>query len=192
MKISATLTLAIALSLASIQVQAQTEAPKGFKKGKLILADSTVTAGFVKANLGNAASVQFLAEAGGKKKTYSGAELISAEIDGTSYLCINGDFFKVVCNGELAFLQKESDASGQVTYNGTNAIISNGTEGKTGDYFIYTSHKKELKLVSKKNIDEVAAASFAGYPAAIDKAKAANGDVSQLKDAVIIYNSRGK
>ncbi len=190
MKISKTLTLAIALGMAFVQVQAQTEAPKGFKKGTLVLSDSTTATGFVKENLNGNASLQFLTQEGAKKKTYSGDELIAAEIDGTKYLCINGDFFKVICNGELAFLQKASDASGKVSYNGTNPVFSNGTEGKPGDYFIYTGSKKDLKLVSKKNFEEVITASFAGYQAAIEKAKATSGDISQLKDAIVIYNNR--
>ena len=41
-----------------------------------------------------------------------------------------------------------------------------------------------MKLISKKNLDEVMAASFAGNTAAIDKAKTVNGDIAQLKEAV--------
>ena len=103
-----------------------------------------------------------------------------------------GDFFEVLSEGELNFLQKASDASGKPTYNGNEAIFSSGTEGKPNDYFIYTTSSKQLRLVSKKNVDEIIAASFTGYTAAIDKAKTANGDLSQLKDAVEIYNNRNR
>jgi hypothetical protein len=89
----------------------------------------------------------------------------------------------------LNFLQKSSDVSGKISYNGNEAIISNGTEGKPNDYFIYDTRNKELKLVSKKNFDEVVSKSFAGNTAAIDKAKTANGDVTQLKAAVDLYNN---
>lgn len=179
----------IVLCLLLLQVNAQTVVPKGFKKGKIVLADGSNLQGFIKENIRSNASVVFLSEAAGKKKNYNGTELLSAQIDSTNFICINGDFFKVICTGELSFLQKSSDASGKPSYNGNEAIFSNGTEGKPNDYFIYNSKSKQLRLVSKKNFDEVIAASFSGNTAAIDKAKAVNGDLSQLKEAVAIYNS---
>jgi len=183
---------ASALSLVFLQVNAQTEAPKGFQKGTITLADNSNLSGFVKDNIRKDASLAFVSQAGEKKKNYNGSELISAEIEGTKFLCINGDFFKVLCQGELCFLQKSSDASGKPTYNGNDAIFSSGTEGKINDYFIYNGKNKQLKLVSKKNFDEVITASFDGYTAAIDKAKTVNGDLSQLKEAVEFYNNRNK
>lgn len=191
MKIVNILTLCI-VSLVLTQANAQTEAPKGFKKGSLVLADGSSLPGFIKDNIRSNASVSFVAETGGKKKTYNGSDLNAAEIEGTKFICIKGDFFKVLSEGELNFLQKASDASGKPTYNGSEASFSSGTEGKPNDYFIYTTTSKQLKLVSKKNMDEVIAASFAGYTAAIDKAKTVNGDLSQLKDAVELYNNRNR
>lgn len=182
----------IILSMAFLQVPAQTEAPKGFKKGTITLADGSSQSGLVKDNIRNNSSVAFIAQGEEKKKNYSGAELISAEIEGTKFLCINGDFFKVISEGELDFLQKSSDASGKPSYNGGEAVFSSGTEGKPGDYFIYETKNKQLKLISKKNLDEVIASTFAGSAAAIDKAKQVNSDMSQLKDAVEIYNSQNK
>jgi hypothetical protein len=181
---------ALILSIAFLQLNAQTEVPKGFKKGTIVLADSSSVPGLIKDNIRSNASVIVMSEAGEKKKNYNGSELLSAEIEGIKFLCINGDFFRIISQGELNFLQKSSDASGKPTYNGNEAIFSNGTEGKPDDYFIYDNKSKELKLVSKKNFDEVVAKTFAGYTAAIDRAKTANGDVAQLKDAVDMYNNR--
>lgn len=177
------------LSLILLQGQAQTDAPKGFKKGTIMLADSTVVTGNIKDNIRGNASVTFIGEAGAKKKNYSGSELMSAEIEGTKFICFNGDFFKVISSGELSFLQKASDASGKPSYNGNEAVFSNGTEGKPDDYFIYDSRSKQLKLVSKKNYNEVTAAIFAGNSAAIDKAKTLGDDIAQLKEVVQIYNN---
>jgi hypothetical protein len=98
----------------------------------------------------------------------------------------------VICKGELCFLQKQSDASGKVSYNGPNAVFSNGTEGRPGDYFFYTAATKTLQLVSKKNLSEVTAASFNGNAAALDKAKAAADNIEVLKEAVNIYNNSNK
>jgi hypothetical protein len=180
------------VSLVLTQANAQPEVPKGFKKGALVLADGSDLAGYIKDNIKSSASVLFISETGGKKKNYNGSDLNSAEIEDSKFICVKGDFFKVLSEGELSFLQKASDASGKPTYNGNEATFSSGTEGKLNDYFIYTASSKQLKLISKKNVDEVIAASFAGYTAAIDKAKTANGDLSQLKDAVDIYNHRNR
>jgi hypothetical protein len=192
MKIIQSIAATLLLSFFVIQVQAQGEIPKGFKKGSIVLNDNSVLSGFVKDNMGKDASVWFVTASGDKKKNYSGAEILSAEIDGSSFICINGDFFKVICKGELCFLQKQSDASGKVSYNGPNAVFSNGTEGRPGDYFFYTAATKTLQLVSKKNLSEVTAASFNGNAAALDKAKAAADNIEILKEAVNIYNNSNK
>ncbi|HEY6504882.1 MAG TPA: hypothetical protein VIZ28_12955 [Chitinophagaceae bacterium] len=181
--------VASVLSLVFLQANAQTEIPKGFQKGTITLADNSNLPGFVKDNIRKDASIVFIQQAGEKKKTYNGSELVAAEIDDAKFLCISGDFFKVLCQGNLCFLQKSSDASGKPTYNGNEATFSSGTEGKLNDYFIYNGKDKQLKLVSKKNADEVIAASFAGNTAAIEKARSANGDIAQLKEAVQVYNN---
>lgn len=179
---------ATVLSLVMLQANAQNEI-SSLKKGTIVLADGSSLSGTIKDNIRKSASVVFTQD-GGKKRTYDGSELSSAEIEGTKFICIKGDFFKVLCQGELSFLQKASDASGKPSYNGNEAVFSNGTEGKPNDYFIYNSASKQLQLVSKKNVEEVAATCFAGNTAAIDKAKAINGDIALLKDAVEIFNQK--
>jgi hypothetical protein len=192
MKIVKSIAMTLAVCLLITQSHAQTDAPKGYKKGNIVLFDSTVLSGYVKDNMSSNASLWFVATSGDKKKEYSGADILSSDIEGIPYICINGDFFKVICKGELTFLQKASDASGKVSYNGANAVFSSGTDGRPGDYFIYAGANKALKLVSKKNMDEVVTASFNGYTAAIEKAKTVNGDIAQLKEAVTLYNNRNK
>ena len=187
MKILKTLS-AIVLSLFFLQVTAQTEAPKGFGKGNIILPDNTIVSGFIKDNIRKDASVVLLVD--GKEKKYDGADIASAQIEATSYNCMKGDFFKVVCHGELTFLQKSSNASSKPTTVGNEVYFLSGTEGKPGDYFIYENKSQQLKLVSKKNLNAVVAGSFGGYTPAIEKAKAAQDDIAQLKDAVETYNGR--
>ena len=94
MKIVNLLTLCI-VSLVLTQANARPEVPKGFKKGVLILADNSHLSGYIKDNIRSNASVLFIADAGEKKKTYNGSDLNSAEIEGTKFICIKGDFFKV-------------------------------------------------------------------------------------------------
>jgi len=182
--------IVVVLSVYFSATNAQTEAPKGFKKGTLTLADNSTISGNIKSSIRSSASLAFISDEGGKKKNYDGSELISAEIDGIRFLCIKGDFFQVISNGGLSLLQKASDASNKFSYNGSEAVFSSGTQGKPDDYFIFDSRNKELKKISKKNFDEVTTLAFAGNPAAIDKAKAINGDMAQLKEAVEIYNGQ--
>jgi hypothetical protein len=184
------ITLMLCLGIVFFNVDAQTTIPKGFKNGVIVLADSSAVHGFIKDNIRRNASIVFRKENGQGKIDYHGSDLISVEIEGTKFLCIRGDFFRILSEGELFFLQKSSDASGIPSYNGNEAIFSNGTEGRPLDYFIYDKKNKQLKLVSKKNMNEVATLIFSGYAPAMDKIKAADADISRLKEAVDIYNSR--
>jgi len=189
MKIFKALSVAL-FSILFIKATAQTEIPKGYSKGKIVLQDNSSQSGYIKDNMKKDATINFLDEKGDKKNKYSGNDLVSVEINDSKFTCIKGDFFKVICNGELCFLQKSSDASGNVTYNGSEAIYVGGTPGKIGDYFIYDSRNNELKLVSNKTFETVTASAFAGYAPAIEKAKATQGNIAQLGEAVAIYNSR--
>ena len=117
------------------------------------MADNTIVSGFIKDNIRKDASVTLLVN--GKEKKYNGADIAAAEIDASTFTCIKGDFFKVVCNGELTFLQKASDASSKPTTVGNEVFFLSGTEGKPGDYFIYENRSQQLKLVSKKNLNDV-------------------------------------
>ena len=180
--------LCAALLFTNFAAYSQKEMPRKFAKGMVVLANGDTLTGLLKDNIRKEAEVIFISEAGGKKKTYQGSGIMSAEIDDVRYLCIKGDFFKIVCAGNLCFLQKASDASHIPTYNGTEAIFSNGTQGRPGDYFIYSTIDKTLKMISGNTIEAVAVSSFAGCTAAIEKAKTVKNDFAQLKDAVEIYN----
>src|SRR5882724_2142443 len=117
-----------------LQGKAQTIDPKGYKKGAIVFADSSSMQGFVKDNIRRSASIIFIRADGQKKMNYHGSELISVEIESTKFICIRGDFFRILSEGELLLLQKSSDASGIPTYNGSEAIFTSGTEGKLLDY----------------------------------------------------------
>ena len=175
------------LSLLFVGAKAQTEAPKGFSKGTVVLPDNSSVSGFIKDDIRKDASV--VLQSSGKEKKYDGAEISGVEIDGTSYLCLRGDFFKVICKGDLCFLQKASNASSKPTYVGNEVMFISGTEGKVGDYFLY-GKDHQLQLVSKKNLETLVAGSFEGYAPAQEKARAAKADLSQLKEAVELYNKR--
>jgi hypothetical protein len=166
--------------------------PKGFVKGSVTLINHTTVNGFIKDNMRNKAAVVFIAENENKKITYDGDKLIAAAMGEAKYLCIRGDFFLLLCDGELAFLQKLSDASSKPVYAGTEAMFTNGTEGKPGDYYIFNKNQTQLKLVNRKNISEVTATAFTNCEAAIARAKEAGNDIALLKDAVVIFNNRNR
>lgn len=177
-----------ALSLLTVNANAQTEAPKGFTKGSITMADNSTVNGYVKDNIKKEASVVLFSN--GKETTYTGAQLNGATTENGEFVCIRGDFFKVISNGGLSFLQKSSDASSQPSFNGLDAMFNNGTEGNPGDYFVYNNKTKELKLVSKKTLRNVVASSFDGYAPAVEKAKAAQENIVALKEAVDVFNNR--
>ena len=178
------------LTLVSLQLKSQDTVPNGFTKGSVTLADNTEITGFVKDDIRSKAAVVVIPATGEKKITYDGDKLNGAMIEGTKYICIKGDFFKVVCEGELSFIQKASDASSKPVYVGTEAMFINGTEGRKGDYFILNKSLQQLKLVNNKNVTAVTAQSFINCEAAINKAKQTGNDIALLKDAVVIYNNR--
>jgi hypothetical protein len=176
--------------LAFFSSKAQTETPKGFVTGKIYLSDSTIVSGFFKEKIRSNASLQYLGQ-DNKKKIYDGSDLLGAEIGEVKYLCTRGDFFRIITDGEIKFLQKASDASYKPIYNGSQAVFANGTDGRPGDYFIYIKSKKQLTLVTKKTASE-AAQWFAGCEEAIAKAKTASENISQFGEAVVIYNNRNR
>jgi hypothetical protein len=186
MKLKTTL-LAVAAAVTINAANAQTSAPEGFTKASITLANGTVQSGYIKDNIKKSASVIFVDESGTNKKTYEGSDINGVKIDAANFICINGDFFKTICTGKLCFVQKASNAASKASYNGNEAVFNSGTEGKIGDYFIYANNK--LTLLNKKSVEAFITNDLSGCTAAIEKAKAANGDIAKLQEAVTIYNS---
>jgi hypothetical protein len=174
------------LSVAILTTKAQTSIPAGYVKGSITLPDNTVLTGYVKENIKKAASVTYVDDAGGKK-TFAANAINAVTLDAENFLCINGDFFRTICVGKLNFLQKASNAAGNASYNGTEAVFNSGTDGKIGDYFSYANNS--LKILNKKSIESFISNELTGCVAAIEKAKSVNGDIAKLKEAVDIYNS---
>jgi hypothetical protein len=166
---------------------AMAQTPDGFTKGSVTLANGNTINGFVKNTLKKNASIQFVETGTSKKNVYDGKQLNGVTIDNTNYMCKNGDFFSIIIDGKINFLQKASDASSNVTYNGADAMFNAGTEGKIGDYFVLSSN--QLKRITKKTINTFITDDLANCTAAIEKAKTINGDVSALADAVNIFNT---
>jgi lipocalin len=166
---------------------AQTKIPDGYKKTSVQLFNGTSLNGYSKDNIKKSASVVFIENETAKKITYDGSQINSIKIDNDNFLCVGGDFFKIISEGKLTFVQKQSNAADKVSYNGSEAVFNSGTEGKMGDYFIYSNNK--LKLINKKSVASFIEIDLAGNVAAIEKAKTIDGDLSKLKEAINIYNN---
>jgi hypothetical protein len=165
---------------------AQSNIPAGYAKATATLAKGNTVTGYAKENIKKIAAVVFM-DSTGNKKVYDGNDINTITIDTMHFICISGDFFKVLCPGKLNYLQKASNASATPAYNGAEAIFVNGTEGKIGDYFVYANNK--LQLLNKKNIDAFITTELAGCAEAIQQAKASNGDMIKIGMAVETFNS---
>lgn len=183
--------IAIVMSLLLVTGRAQEKIPGGFKTGSVVLTDSTEITGYVREYFRNNASLVLLMP-DGRRRQFDGNQLRSAEIAGDRFICLKGDFFKVISGGEICLLQKCSDASSRPVYNGTEAIFINGTEGRRNDYFIYAAGRQGLKLLTAKTREKVLGEVFAGNAVAMGKADAAAGDMKGIKEAVDMYNKHNK
>lgn len=174
------------ICMAALANSSTAQAPTGFVKGTVTLSNGTIVNGYVKESIKKDAVINF-ADAAGSKTQYSGSQINGATVDTINYLCIKGDFFKTICTGKICFLQKASNASGKASYNGTEAVFTSGTEGKVGDYFVYSNN--QLTHLTKKTVNKFIAEQLVSNNAAVEKAKAANGEIALLADAVTIYNN---
>jgi hypothetical protein len=175
------------LCLCIFTSQAQKPIPAGFIKATITLDNGDLLAGYIKENIRKSSSVIYVNEAGENKKTYAGRDINKLTIDSNQYVCVNGDFFKVISLGKIFFLQKASNSTGNVYYNGAEPIVSNGTDGEIGDYFVYSN--KQLKLMNAKTVDAFINADLMTCAIAAQKAKAINGDITKLNEAIDAYNS---
>jgi hypothetical protein len=166
---------------------AQTSIPNGFVKASLKLNNGNSLIGYAKDNIKKSASIIFFNDVTNKKITYDGNEINSIRINDEDFICNGGDFFNVISSGKINFIQKKSNAADKVSYNGTEPIFSSGTEGKIGDYFVLINNK--LKWINKKSLVVFIETDLAGNTAAIEKAKAIDGDFLKLKEAINIYNN---
>jgi hypothetical protein len=172
----------------SLSAYSQNAAPKGYRKGNIVLQNGTILSGYVKDNAANDASFTFIADSTTKKIKYSSSEITSVDIEGTKFICFKHDFFKVLSSGELSVLQKASNISSKPQYNGTQVFFLSGTEGRLGDYFVCNTSKDQLLLINKKNKDAILSL-FTTDAASLEIAKQNAADSEVIKNAVALYNS---
>lgn len=182
--------LTILALLTGFSFTAAAQAPAGFTAGFIITPDGTRQEGFIKEQFKGKAAFVFQPNSG-KKQTLGGNAVNEVNIGATQYISYANDFFKVVTSGSKAvLLQKVSDATGKVIYNGSEAAgISSGTEGKIGDYFIRISGTSSLVLINKDNLNKQAASLMASCPAIATAAAEGKLEITNLDAIVSQYNS---
>ncbi len=188
-KILICLLLFTSLSTAFLHAQ---DIPTGFMKGSIVLRDNKTLSGYLKDNMRSAGTLVLIEPGTGNKVDYTAADLLSAVLDSIHYVSLRGDFFRVLSDGELCYLQKASDGSNKPIYNGGEAIFVKGTDGRINDYFFYDRTQQQLTLLTRKNRAAIIAGAFPGCPAAIVKAGEAGNDLTRLGQAVDIYNHRNQ
>lgn len=180
-----TKTSLLSLTIFSFYLPAEAQTPEGYQQGQILFSDGTSKAGFIKDQMRKKSSVVLLLDQ--KKQTYSASDINGAEIEGTVYRCIRGDFFRVICTGPMAFLQKASHSEGKTMFNGSDAVYVPGTEGNVGDYFVYTG--STLLRITSKNSQSFIDQYLAGNEAAASKARSAQ-TIAGLADAIQLFNTK--
>ncbi|HQR92707.1 MAG: hypothetical protein B7Y15_09540 [Bacteroidetes bacterium 24-39-8] len=179
--------IAITAFLALVGLEAISQVPAGFQKASLTLANNEQLEGTIKEGGIAKGTVQFEG-ANGSKKNYSAAELNALTVNGENYLALSNDFYKVLVNGKASLLQKQSDNSGKMLYNGSEANIATTTEGKIGEWYLHNSATGDLHLLGKKNFDTVLGTALVDCPAFLADLKAKLFSYDQLVQAVTKYN----
>jgi hypothetical protein len=180
-------TIAIIAFLALVGLEANSQVPAGFQKTTITLANNQQVEGSIKDGGIAKGTVQFVA-ATGAKKSYSAAELNALTVNGETYLALSNDFYKVLVNGKASLLQKQSDNSGKMLFNGSEANIATTTEGKIGEWYLFNTSTGDLHLLGKKNFDTVLGNALTDCPAFLADLKAKTFAYDQLAQAIGKYN----
>jgi hypothetical protein len=179
--------LLVIFGLAINFVQAQ--APAGFEKGSIVHANNNKEDGFVKELLNSKGNISFVS-ASGSKKTYSVSELNGFSVNSDIYIAFSNDFYKTIAIGSKASLyQKQSNNSGKLLYNGSEAFTASTTEGSIGDYYIQLNNSDDLVLVNAKNFESITTKLFANCSMVLADIKSKQLDYSSLSKAIEKYNN---
>ena len=115
-----------------------------------ILFNGTTLQGSFRNDINKTGMLTYL-DASSKKQQLSASQVKECSIDQHRYISYKNDFFEVVTTGNRYTLyQKVTDNDGKLTYNGTEATVMQGSEGRKGEYFISVSGDPDLTWLKKK------------------------------------------
>lgn len=176
--------------LCCLQAAAQKNIPAGFHKGQVVLFDGQTIRGYIKNTIRTNAAVVLMDE-NGNKKTYGGHQLSRVTIDSAEFVCMQNDFFEVLCPGNISVIRKSSDGAGKIIgYNGTEPVVNSGTGGKLNDLFFYKKNQNRLYRVSKKDYDAVIRTVFAGCRDIIEEKEGYQFSKEEFIRLAGIFNNR--
>jgi hypothetical protein len=165
------------------------QAPTGYETGSVLLANNAKLDGFVKESLASKGTISFVPSTG-SKKTYSVSELNGFSFKADNYIAYSNDFYKTIVVGTKANLfQKQSNNSGKLLYNGSDAFTATTTEGNIGDYYIKLNNSDDLLLVNSKNFATVISKEFASCTSIVSDIKSKQIDFVQLSKVVEKFNN---
>jgi hypothetical protein len=165
-----------------------TTAPEGYTAGYFINSSNEKSEGFIKESF-KKGSIQFIG-ANGNKKNYTPAEINEVAIDANVYIAYMNDFYKVTTTGNKgSLLQKATNNSGKMLYNGNEAFAATTTEGKPGDYYIRVKTTNQVELVTKDNFQQVFTTACADCTALLTNIKAKQLDYTSIEKAMVQYNN---
>lgn len=164
------------------------QAPAGYEKGSIVHANNNKEDGFVKESMSSKGNVSFVSTSGAKK-TYTVSELNGFSCKSDNFIAYSNDFYKTIAIGSKASLyQKQSNNSGKLLYNGSEAYTATTTDGGIGDYYIQLSNSDDLVLVNAKNFETVTTKLFANCSVVLSDIKTKQLDFSRLSKIIEKYN----
>jgi hypothetical protein len=165
------------------------QAPAGYETGSVVLANNTKLEGFVKESLNSKGTISFVST-NTSKKIYSVSELNGFSFKTEIYIVYSNDFYKTIIVGSKASLyQKQSNNSGKLLYNGSDAFTATTTSGNIGDFYVKLNNSDDLLLVNSKNFETVISKEFALCSSVISDIKSKQLDYAQLSKVVEKFNN---
>ena len=180
--------LLIALSVA-LTGFTQSAAPAEFLPGSVNRLTNESSTGTIKPMFKSRGVIVFV-NASGKKEQLSPNDLAGFQLNNESYTSYASDFYKVLDKGaKMLLLQRVTDNSGKIFYNGSQAVSSTSLVGKTGDFYVQKNGTDEFQLVNADNFNTIVVSLFADCPALQAEVKSKQLGYEQLASAVSRYNA---
>ncbi len=172
----------------SLQVMAQNNtAPEGYSDGYFVTTSNQKSEVAIKPNF-KKGSISVV-DAAGSKKNYTPSDINAFALGNTAYIAYLYDFYKMVTPGNnVSLLQKVTDNSGKLVYNGAEAYAASTTEGKLGAYYLRIHASDKVVLVTKENFETVFASYCADCTTLVQQIRGHQLDYASIEKAVLLYN----
>ncbi|MEO6721084.1 MAG: hypothetical protein ABIN67_11965 [Ferruginibacter sp.] len=172
----------------TINATAQTNTvPDGFTAGYIINNSNEKLEGAIKESFRK--GIISFADVAGAKKSYTPADITEFAIGTDVYVAYLNDFYKVGSTGKKSsLLQKVTNNSGKIAYNGAEAYTLTTTEGNPGDYYLKLKATNMVALVTKKNFESVFASFCADCTVLQTSIQGKQLDYNTITKAVEQYN----